>query len=159
MTEKEFMQQVWRPFDTVTIEGGVKGRVHNVSFPTHSVRIHMPGGPAEWFRCELIIEHTSVTNEPDDVSIIERLHNKLMEAENRIGNQSESLRQAGIKISMLETKISELESGGGSVKMDMLIGKVNECINAATEKKSKAEKLEKTMNELLKFVEEHSKKY
>ena len=39
MTEQQFLQQVWRPYDSITTDTGIKGRVQNVCFPTRSVRI------------------------------------------------------------------------------------------------------------------------
>ena len=75
MTEQEFVRQVWRAFDTVEIEGGIKSKVLNVCFTTHSVRIRLANGVPDWVRCELIIKHTSGTAETEDAGIIEDLHN------------------------------------------------------------------------------------
>ena len=83
MTEQEFVRQVWRAFDTVEIEGGIKSKVLNVCFTTHSVRIRLANGVPDWVRCELIVKHTSGTAETEDAGIIEDLHNKLMKAEKR----------------------------------------------------------------------------
>lgn len=83
MTEKEFMRQIWRPLDTVTVDGGIKGRVISVSFATKSVKVQMSKEVHEWFKYDLIDEHQSIKGLPDDDAIIEDLHNKLMAANKR----------------------------------------------------------------------------
>lgn len=83
MTEKEFMRQVWRPLDTVTVDGGIKGRVISVSFATKSVKVQVSKEVHEWFKYDLIDEHQSIKGLPDDDAIIEDLHNKLMAANKR----------------------------------------------------------------------------
>ena len=83
MTEKEFMRQIWRPLDTVTVDGGIKGRVISVSFATKSVKVQVSKEVHEWFKYDLIDEHQSIKGLPDDDAIIEDLHNKLMAANKR----------------------------------------------------------------------------
>lgn len=91
MTEKEFFQQVWRPYDTITIEGGSEGALLNVCFPTRSVCITMRSGIREWFRCELITKHTPHTGNPDDISIINDLQERLNAAEAKIDAQKQHI--------------------------------------------------------------------
>ena len=90
MTEQEFMKHVWRPYDTVEVIGDITGAVLNVCFPVKSVKISLPGGAAQWFKCHDIVQHISRTDTPDDMSIIEDLHNKLMAANKRNDNQQNS---------------------------------------------------------------------
>lgn len=139
MTDSEFLQQVWRPMDSVVLTNGIKGRVHNVCFTTKSVRIHMPEGPAEWFRCDYILEHKSMTNEPDDISTIENLHQKLMDAEKRI----EDL--IAIK-SMLEDKINRKVHGE-------ILTKVNIIQNLVSEKRKHIEKVDACMEDIRMLIE------
>ena len=83
MTKQEFMRQIWRPYDTVEIEGGAVGKVTTVCFPTRSVKVKMSEDVHEWIECELIINHTSVVGHPDDLAVIEDLHERLMKAEEK----------------------------------------------------------------------------
>ena len=84
MTEQEFKKQVWRAYDTVDIEGVANhARVIAVGFPGLSVRAAIAPGVVEWFKCDQIVAHHSATGNPDDLSIIEDLHNKLMAANKR----------------------------------------------------------------------------
>lgn len=134
MTEKEFLQQVWRPYDTVTIDNGIKGRVQNVCFPTRSVRIKMPEGSPEWFRCELIVEHKSATGETDDLGIISDLHQKLMEANKTIESLQKTNAQQAEKIN--------------SVCAGELIRNVNMILSQLAEKKKRIAKIEDCMIEI-----------
>ena len=134
MTEKEFLQQVWRPYDTVTVDGNIKGRVQNVCFATRSVRIKMPVGAPEWFRCELIIAHKSATGETDDIGIIENLHNKLMEAEKRIEKLTDENAQQAVKIN--------------AISAGTLIKNINMISTLVREKKSRINKIETCMEEI-----------
>ena len=84
MTEQEFKKQVWRAYDTVDIEGVANhARVIAVGFPGVSVRAAIAPGVVEWFKCDQIVAHHSATGNPDDLAIIEDLHNKLMAANKR----------------------------------------------------------------------------
>jgi hypothetical protein len=83
MTKQEFMRQIWRPYDTVEIEGGAVGKVTTVCFPTRSVKVTLSDNVHEWIECELIVSHTSVVGNPDDLAIIEDLHEKLVKAEEK----------------------------------------------------------------------------
>lgn len=78
MTEQDFLRQVWRPYDRITTADGVPGKVLGVSFSTKSVRAFISGAP-EWVSCTLIEAHTTGKGDDgDDLSIIEDLHNKVM---------------------------------------------------------------------------------
>lgn len=84
MTEQEFKKQVWRAYDTVDIDGVANhARVIAVGFPSLSVRAAIAPGVVEWFKYDQIVAHHSATGNPDDLSIIEDLHNKLMAANKR----------------------------------------------------------------------------
>ena len=84
MTEQEFQQQVWRPYDQITTAGGVKGKVLQVAFNTKCVRAYISGSP-EWIKCDLIEMHTTGKGgDADDAAIIEELHNKLITAQDKI---------------------------------------------------------------------------
>lgn len=98
MTEQEFMRQVWRPYDTVTIDG-MTGRVTSVCFPTRSVRVTLSKEVHDWFKCDMIEEHKSVRGLPDDDSIIADLHNKLMAANRRIEEQQAIIDKQNEKLS------------------------------------------------------------
>jgi hypothetical protein len=83
MTENEFLRQVWRPYDTVEIDGGMKGRVTSVCFPSRSCKVTISQEVHEWFKCDMIVSHTSAAGATEDVAIIQELHDKLMAANKR----------------------------------------------------------------------------
>ena len=84
MTEQEFKKQVWRAYDTVEIDGVAKhARVVSVNFPAYSIKAAVAPGVVEWFKCDQIVAHNCATGQPDDISIIEDLHNRLMAANKR----------------------------------------------------------------------------
>ena len=77
MTEQDFLKQIWRPYDQITIADGIRGKVL-------SVRAYISGSP-EWVKCELIETHTNAKGgECDDASIIEELHKRLLVAQEKI---------------------------------------------------------------------------
>lgn len=139
MTEQEFMKQVWRPYDTVTTENGIKGRVNNVCFPTKSVRVMMPDGMPEWFRCGMIAEHKSVTCDPNDIALIEDLHNQLMGAQDRI--------------SKLEEEKERLTEGLKKTSMGAITTNVNTILSQLHEKKRRIERMEACMDALNELIE------
>lgn len=139
MTEKEFFQQVWRPYDTVTIVGGITGRVNNVCFPTRSVRISMPQGDNEWFRCEMIERHVCATGESTDLEIIAEQHRKLEAYKREMEALKERARQA-------EKKLSHNYAGD-------LLRNVNVILNVITERKKRIEKIEDAMQKVLQTIE------
>ena len=139
MTEREFMQQVWRPYDTAVIENGIKGRVVNVCFHTRSVRIMMPQGSPEWFRCDMIVEHKSATGAPEDLAIIESLTMKLDEANRRIEKlEAENARMDG------KLKSRNIEAIGKN------LNEIGAMLNL---KKKRIEKLEGCMAEIQAIVD------
>lgn len=106
MTEKDFLRQIWRPYDTVEIDGGMKGRVTSVCFPTRSVRITINKEVHDWFKCEMIVSHTSAGGETDDLEMIANLHEKLMKAidanekkDKRIADQQAIIEKQNEKLS------------------------------------------------------------
>lgn len=110
MTEKEFLQQVWRPYDVVVIDDNLRGSVMNVCFSSRSVKLTI-NGTQDWFRCESISEHITKCGNTDDASIIEDLHNKLMSANKR----NEDLQ--GI-VNVQNTRIKELETVAKSKQLE-----------------------------------------
>ena len=88
MTEQEFDQQIWRRYDTVTLDNELTAVVSNVAFNSRCVRIYVKDLPGEWFKCERIVSHTSRKGkEPSDVaSIIEELHKKVLSQNEQINS-------------------------------------------------------------------------
>lgn len=89
MTEHEFDQQIWRNYDRVTIQlspdqAPWKQKVNSVCFPTHSVQVNMPNGGRDWVRCDYIVSHSCALGVTEDVEMIEDLHNKLMESQEKL---------------------------------------------------------------------------
>lgn len=136
MTEKEFLEQVWRPFDFILINGGIKGRLVNVCFPTRSVRITMPHGQPEWFRCELIEDHCPINGEPTDAATIESLNMKLSQAELQIDTLLAVKAQMEV----------ELRDRREPPSLDRILTNTNVIINTLGEKKKRIEKLEECIN-------------
>ena len=134
MTEKDFLKQVWRAYDTVELENGIKGRVMNICFSTRSVRVVMPDGNPEWFRFNFVKEHISVASEPDDMAIIENLHNKLMDADNKINWLQEEKKR-------LEEKLSDNH-------IEKIKKNLNELLMVIDGKKKRVEKVEKCIEDL-----------
>lgn len=141
MTEKEFMSQVWRPYDTVTVDGGMKGRVTSVCFPTRSVRVTLSKEVHDWFKCDMIVEHQSITGEATDADIIEMLHNKLMKAQEHIDQQ--------------QLYIENMKSNMEGNTLATLRKSINNLTGAVQEKKKKTERVEK----LLDAIEETLRKF
>lgn len=134
MTEREFLQQVWRPYDTVTIENGIRGRVANVCFHTRSVRVQMPQGLPEWFKFDMITEHKSATGAPEDLAIIEDLTMRLDEANRRIET--------------MQAENSRMKAKLESRNMEAIGKNLNEISTVIALKKKRIEKLESCMAEI-----------
>jgi len=129
MTEKEFDQQVWRRFDTVTIDTGMETTIMNVCFSTRSVRIYLKSAPPEWVPFERIVNHKSYNgSDANDATIIEELHNKIM--------------KAGDKITRLEHEKEQLAEKISKNYLKDLLTAVNMMKEGLTEKKNKLEKVE-----------------
>ena len=139
MTEKEFLKEVWRPYDTVKICNGFEGRVQNVCFKTRSVRIMLSDGMPEWFKCSMIDEHHSKTGETDDAGIIEDLHNKLLGANARIDALTEEKKR-------LEENLSKNKIGA-------LLSNMNVIIESLREKKKKMERIDESLARINEIVE------
>lgn len=106
MTEQEFKKQVWRAYDTVDIDGVANhARVIAVGFPSLSVRAAIAPGVVEWFKYDQIVAHHSATGNPDDLSIIEDLHNKLMAANKRNDDLQQILNTQQERIKELNDKL------------------------------------------------------
>ncbi len=96
MTEKEFDMQVWRRYDTVTLDTGIETTIMNVSFATRSVRIYVKDSPAEWMTFARIASHKSRYGvNADDSTLIEELHNKCLRQQDdieRLKNECQKLK-------------------------------------------------------------------
>lgn len=150
MTEKEFMRQIWRPLDTVTVDGGIKGRVISVSFATKSVKVQVSKEVHEWFKYDLIDEHQSIKGLPDDDAIIEDLHNKLMAANKRNDDQQKI-------IDDYKKKMEDLKQRAATSSVATLRKQVNVLIADLVVKKKLIESIESAttrINDVLDRIEE-----
>ena len=150
MTEQEFMKHVWRPYDTVEVIGDITGAVLNVCFPVKSVKISLPGGAAQWFKCRDIVRHISRTDTPDDMSIIEDLHNKLMAANKRNDDQQKI-------IDDYKKKMEDLKQQASTSSVTTLRKQMNVLIADLVVKKKLIESVESAttrINDVLDKIEE-----
>ena len=150
MTEQEFMKHVWRPYDTVEVVGDITGAVLNVCFPTKSVKVSLTGGAAQWFNCRDIVRHISRTDTPDDMSIIEDLHSKLMAANKRNDDQQKI-------IDDYKEKLSDLQQRFGNSSVTVLRKQVNVLIADLVVKKKLIESIESAttrINDVIDKIEE-----
>ena len=139
MTEKDFLKQVWRPYDKITTADGVPGKVLGVSFSTKSVRAFISGAP-EWVSCTLIDTHTTGKGgDADDIAIIEELHNKVMA-------QAEQIDKLKAEKQALADKISN------NYLADLLRA-INIVKEGLQEKKSKITKIDNGLNQLQQALE------
>ena len=151
MTEQEFKKQVWRAYDTVDIEGVANhARVIAVGFPSLSVRAAVAPGVVEWFKCDQITAHHSATGNPDDLAIIEDLHNKLMAANKRnedlqqiLNTQQERIKELKDKadgkpdskdLRKLRTTVASIYSTIGSI--DHRMKQIDEYLDSLKEKEN-----------------------
>lgn len=150
MTEQEFKKQVWRAYDTVDIEGVANhARVIAVGFPSLSVRAAVAPGVVEWFKCDQIVAHHSATGNPDDLAIIEDLHNKLMAANKR----NEDLQQI---LNTQQERIKELKdkADGKAEPSAVLDREINRLFLSVRAQNIITKLGIKTYGELLKFGRE-----
>jgi peptidoglycan hydrolase CwlO-like protein len=134
MTEKEFLMQVWRPYDRITTADGVPGKVLGVSFSTKSVRAFISGAP-EWVSCTLIDTHTTGKGgDGDDIAIIEELRAK-------IEKQADEITRLQSDKKLLQEKISK------NYLADLLKA-VNMIKQGLQEKKHKMEQIESGLGQL-----------
>ena len=134
MTEQEFQTQVWRPYDKITTAEGVPGKVLGVSFTTKSVRAFISGAP-EWVSCTLIETHTTGKGaDGDDLSIIEDLHNKVM-------NQTSEIERLREEKKLLAEKISKNYLGD-------LLRAVNLMQQGLQEKKKKMDQIDSGLKQI-----------
>lgn len=132
MTDKEFDMQVWRRFDTVTLDTGIETTVMYVCFSSRSVRIYVKNSPPEWVACDRIVSHQSrFGGETDDAAIIEELHNKIM--------------KAGDKITRLEHEKQELNEKLSKNHIGALLTQVNIIASNLDEKKKRIERIESSV--------------
>ena len=134
MTEQEFQTQVWRPYDRITTAEGVPGKVIGVAFNTKSVRAYISGAP-EWIKCELIETHTAAKGGPcDEGTIIEELHNKVL-------NQSDEINRLREEKNALAEKISKNYLGD-------LLRAVNLMEQGLREKKHKMDQIDSGLKQI-----------
>lgn len=143
MTEKEFFQQVWRPYDLITLEGGINGNIINVCFPTRSVCVSIEGA-REWFRCELITEHTPRTGNPDDLTTISTLNKNLDVAYAKIAHQKEMIAVHQETIKQLKEKL-QYNSHEQADRIETLLKAIRESL---IEKQKRVEKNLESIAEL-----------
>ena len=111
MTERDFFQQIWRAYDTVTFDGNIKAQVVNVCFPTRSVCVSLPNKIREWVNCERIDKHTTRPNEPSNEDTNEiRLANLLSETKRGIAILNEGLTIKKSKLEQVEKGLQTIES-------------------------------------------------
>lgn len=144
MTEKEFLMQVWRPYDRITTADGVPGKVLGVSFSTKSVRAFISGAP-EWVSCTLIDTHTTGKGgDGDDIAIIEELRAK-------IEKQADEITRLQSDKKLLQEKISK------NYLADLLKA-VNMMKQGLQEKKHKMDQIESGLGQLQATLEKIDKK-
>ena len=148
------MKQVWRPYDTVTLNSGVSGVVGMVSFPTKSVKIKFSSDAVGWFRCDEIETHKSVTGCPDDIAIIEKLQKKIQEEGERNVHLIKMNQDMANNNASLKNTIAELREQGRTREdsLSTIIKKLNELGNCLQEKKARIGKIEgciEALNEIL----------
>ena len=144
------MRQIWRPLDTVTVDGGIKGRVISVSFATKSVKVQVSKEVHEWFKYDLIDEHQSIKGLPDDDAIIEDLHNKLMAANKRNDDQQKI-------IDDYKKKMEDLKQRAATSSVTTLRKQVNVLIADLVVKKKLIGSIESAttrINDVLDKIEE-----
>ena len=135
MTEKEFDMQLWRRYDTVTLDTGLSVAISNVCFQTRSVKVFLKGVPQEWYKCDRIeSHHTKFGGPTDDAAIIEELHNKVI-------NLSDQLESQKAKVKELEEKLRE-------DKTKDLLTAVNIIRSQMNEKKDRIAKLDACMDRI-----------
>ena len=129
---------MWRSYDQITTADGVKGKVLNVCFTTKSVRAYISGSP-EWIKCDLIETHTTAKGaDGDDAAIIEDLHNKLIDAQDKI---------VGLKNECAQLK--ERASGNHYAEILRSLNMIKEGL---TEKKSKIAKIDSGLELIQNFM-------
>lgn len=144
MTEKEFLMQVWRPYDRITTADGVPGKVLGVSFSTKSVRAFISGAP-EWVSCTLIDTHTTGKGgDGDDIAIIEELRAK-------IEKQADEITRLQSDKKLLQEKISK------NYLADLLKA-VNMMKQGLQEKKRKMDQIESGLGQLQAALEKIDEK-
>jgi len=141
MTEQEFDSQVWRRFDTVTLDTGIETTIMNISFSTRSVRIYLKDAPPEWVRFERIAEHKSrFGGGTDDAAIIQELHEKAIKQQDTIDR--------------LRDECKQLQEKASKNYIKDLLTAVNMLKEGLTEKMNKLAKVENG----LKLIEETAEK-
>ena len=140
MTEKDFDQQVWRRFDTVTLDTGIETTIMNVCFSTRSVRIYIKDAPPEWVPFKRIESHKSRFGEgTDDAAIIHDLHNKVLKHQD--------------EIERLRKEREELKEKYSRNYLKDLLTAVNQMEQGFREKKHKMEQVENGLRLIAEIVE------
>lgn len=146
MTERDFMLQVWRPYDSVVIDGSLKVGVTQVCFPTRSVRVNIPTGGNEWVRCERIEKHISSSGRTEDLGIIEELRETVAKKDKQIADLTQA--------------VNNLKEKQTPARLEALIRTVNVIKDGLVEKKKRMENIEKgleSIDEILALMKEETK--
>lgn len=146
MTEKDFFQQIWRAYDTVTFDGSsIKAQIINVCFPTRSVCVSLPGGFKEWVNCGRIDKHTTRPNEPsNEDQVVENMFKELTAADEKMKRQAE-------EINRLRTAYNNLQDSRENRLANLLdevergLSDINEGL---TIKKKKLEQVERGLQSI-----------
>jgi predicted RNase H-like nuclease (RuvC/YqgF family) len=158
MTEQEFMRQIWRPYDTVEIEGGFVGKVTNVCFSNRSVKVSIKNSVYEWVKHDLIIKHTSMAGHPDDLAVIEELHEKIIKSEDKHEGLQNLIKNQALQIDRLKAKINDLELQASEDKsakeLKELRCAINNLSSVLVEKKKKIELIDKAINKIHNLLED-----
>lgn len=134
MTEKEFLNQVWRPHDKITTTDGIPGKVLGVSFTTKSVRAFISGAP-EWVSFALIETHTTGKGgNADEDALIDSLREKVIRADERI--------------KALELEREKLQEKISKNYISDILRAVNIMQQGLVEKKSKTAKVESALEQI-----------
>jgi predicted RNase H-like nuclease (RuvC/YqgF family) len=141
MTEKEFDQQVWRRFDTVTLDTGMETTIMNVCFSTRSIRIYVKSAPPEWVSFERITKHKSRFGSTDEDAddIIEKLHSTVL------GHQE--------RIDKLEAERKELREQLSKNYAGALLTQINIVGSQLQEKRKRIDRIEASLLSIEEIIE------
>lgn len=154
MTEKEFNQQVWRPYDTVTLHNGAQGVVGNVDFINKCVKIKFSSDAVGWFKADEIESHKSVTGCPDDLATIEKLQRQVREAGEKNAHLVKTNQDLANANASLRKDIAELREAGSTMEdcLPTIIKKLNELDSCLKLKKARIEKIEGCIDALNEII-------
>lgn len=141
MTEQEFDQQLWRRYDSVTLDNGLKAIISNVSFSTRSVRIYAKDLPGEWYSCDRIESHRSQkgNDASEDAYIIEELQKTVHRLQKRIKvlekNQATASRLEAIRESVATISVQLTEKQKRADCIDSCLGRIEKFLDIVEKEK------------------------